>query len=386
MSITAFIPVRGGSKSIPLKNIQSFCGKPLVYWNIAALQDCKNVDEIIVAADSEAIKKTVQNFCFDKVKIYNRSAENATDTASTESVMLEYINQAKLNPDAIFMLVQATSPLTQTSHFEEALDMYLQGKYDSILTCVRNYRFFWNEDGSSKNYDFNNRPRRQDFKGEWMENGAFYINTVGNILKTQNRLSGKIGIYEMPEYTAFELDEPDDWFVMEHLMRKHNLKKKTVSESNIRLVLTDVDGVLTDGGMYYTETGNEMKKFNTRDGMAFELLRQAGIKTGIITSENTKIVENRAKKLKADYLIQGKHEGGKLAAAQAICLQEGIALDSVAYIGDDINCFELLSAAGLPACPIDAMQPIKEIANIRILSKKGGEGVFREFVAYILGL
>ena len=384
--ITAFIPVRGGSKSIPQKNIKSFCGKPLVYWSISALQNSSIVDKIIVATDSTEIEKAVIQFNFDKVKIYRRSAENATDTASTESVMLEYIQQANLCGNDIFLLAQATSPLTQANHFDEALESYLQGKYDSMLTCVRNYRFFWNEDGSSKNYDYMNRPRRQNFKGEWMENGAFYINTVDNILKTQNRLSGKIGIYEMPEYTAFEIDEPDDWFVMEHLMRKHNLNKKPISKSDIRLVLTDVDGVLTDGGMFYSESGDEMKKFNTRDGMAFELLRQAGIKTGIITSENTKIVEDRAKKIKADYLVQGKREGGKLAAAQAICLQEGMTLNNVAYIGDDINCFELLSSVGLPACPIDAMQKVKEITDIRILSKKGGEGVFREFVEYILSL
>ena len=384
MSIIAFIPVRGGSKSIPQKNIKSFCGKPLVYWSIAALQDCKKVDAIIVATDSTEIEHTVLQFGFDKVEIYRRSAENATDTASTESVMIEYIQQSNLSGNNFLMLVQATSPLTQTSQFDEALDMYLQDKYDSMLTCVRHFRFFWNEDGTSKNYDYRNRPRRQNFKGELMENGAFYINTVKNILACTNRLSGKIGIYEMPEYMAFELDEPDDWYVMEHLMRKHNLNQKTVLKSNIRLVLTDVDGVLTDGGMYYTETGDEMKKFNTRDGMAFELLRQAGIKTGMITSESTKIVESRSKKLKTDYLVQGRREGGKLSAVQDICLQEGIALDSVAYIGDDINCFELLSAVGLPACPIDALRPIKEIANIHILSKKGGEGVFREFVEYIL--
>ena len=87
-----------------------------------------------------------------------------------------------------------TSPLTETIHFDEALFLYNNGKYDSILTCVRNYRFFWNEDGTSRNYDFKKRPRRQDFSGILMENGAFYISKVENILKSGNRLSGKIGI------------------------------------------------------------------------------------------------------------------------------------------------------------------------------------------------
>jgi N-acylneuraminate cytidylyltransferase len=194
-----------------------------VYWNVAALQNCSKVDEIVVATDSDEIKSTVKGFCFDKVKIFDRSAENASDTASTESVMIEYLNQANYRSDDIFMLVQATSPLTETEHFDEALNIYAQGKYDSMLTCIRNYRFFWNEDGTSRNYDYRNRPRRQDFAGELMENGAFYINTVGNILKEKNRLSGKIGIYEMPEYTATEIDEPDDWAVLENLMRKYVL-------------------------------------------------------------------------------------------------------------------------------------------------------------------
>ena len=382
--VIAFIPVRGGSKSIPLKNIKYFCGKPLVYWNIAALQNAGQVDEIVVATDSEEIKKTVSDFHFDKVKIYNRSAENATDTASTESVMLEYINQANLNPDDIFMLVQATSPLTETTHFEEALSIYSEGKFDSMLTCVRNYRFFWHEDGTSKNYDYRNRPRRQDFKGELLENGAFYINFVGNILKDKNRLSGKIGIYEMPEYTATEIDEPDDWAILENLMYKYVLSKQP--KKKIKLVLSDVDGVLTDGGMYYSENGDELKKFNTRDGMGFQLLREKGIKTGIITSENTKIVENRAKKLKIDYLYQGKREDGKLAVAKKICEKEGITLDEIAYIGDDINCLELLSSVSFSACPADAIDKVKKIPNIKVLSLKGGEGAFREFVEWLLNV
>lgn len=380
--VVAFIPVRGGSKSIPLKNIKDFCGKPLVYWTVYGLQQVAKLNEIVVATDSDEIENTVNAFHFNKVTIYRREPQNAIDTASTESVMLEYIENSNLASDTIFILVQATSPLTQAVHFEEGLAKYMSGGYDSIITCVRNYRFFWNEDGTSKNYDYRNRPRRQDFKGALMENGAFYINTVANIVAFGNRLSGKIGIYEMPEYTATEIDEPDDWTILENLMRRHVLS--TLPQKKIKLFLTDVDGVLTDAGMYYSEHGDELKKFNTRDGMGLQLLMQAGIKTGIITSENTKMVENRVKKLKLDYLYQGKREGGKLAAAKEICEKEGILLDEVAYIGDDINCFDLLSAVGLAACPADALDKIKSISNIQILTKKGGEGVVREFAEQIL--
>lgn len=380
MKTIAFIPVRGGSKSIPLKNIKPFCGKPLVCWNIEALEACNEIDEVVVATDSDEIWNTVASRSYRKTTLYRRLAENACDTASTESVMLEYIHKAQIDEDIIFMLVQATSPLTETIHFSEALQMYAKGDYDSILTCVRNYRFFWNEDGSSMNYDYMKRPRRQNFNGMLMENGAFYINKVGNILSNGNRLYGKIGIYEMPEYTATEIDEPDDWIVLENLMKKHVLNHKSQSDSHIKLFISDIDGTLTDGGMYYSENGDELKKFNTRDGMGFGLLRKAGIKTAIITSENRELNQRRADKLQVDYLIQGKRDGGKLAAAQSICDKIGISLNEVAYIGDDINCIELLSNVGIAACPSDSHQRVKDISGIQVMTKKGGDGCVREFI------
>lgn len=152
----------------------------------------------------------------------------------------------------------------------------------------------------------------------------------------------------------------------------------------IKLLLTDVDGVLTDSGMYYSESGDELKKFSAHDGMGLHLIQQKGIKTGIITSEDRKLVERRFHKLKLDYLYQGNREGGKLASVKEICEKEGITLNEVAYIGDDVNCFELLSSVGLAACPADAVDVVKNIPGIIQMKKKGGEGCVREFVEMIL--
>lgn len=150
----------------------------------------------------------------------------------------------------------------------------------------------------------------------------------------------------------------------------------------IKVFLTDVDGVLTDAGMYYTENGDELKKFNTHDGMGLKLIREAGVKTGIITTENTKMVERRAAKLKIDYLYQGAYP--KVAAAQEIIDKEGVTWNEVAYIGDDVNCLELLSVVGLAACPADALPKVKALPGILHLTKKGGEGVVREFIEWIM--
>ena len=378
----AFLPVRCGSKSIPFKNIKGFCGKPLVYWNLEALQASKNIDRIFVATDCDEIKIVVNSFEFSKVEIYDRDFQNASDTASTESVILEFISKQQFDDSDLFFLVQATSPFTQAKDFDDALKTLKSKNADSLLTCVRTKRFFWDEDGMPYNYDYNNRPRRQDFDGMLMENGAFYINSISNIKYNKNRLSGKISIYEMAEFTAVEIDEKDDWIIAEKLMYKYILSKRP--KRTIKLFLADVDGTLTDAGMYYGENGEEFKKFNTHDGKGFELLRKAGIKTGIITSENTKMVANRAKKMKVDYLYQGLEHKGKLDIAREICKKENISLDEVAYIGYDVNCKELLQSVGLAACPSNALEEIKNISNIIKLSKKGGDGAVREFVGRII--
>lgn len=222
MTNIAFIPVRGGSKSIPLKNIKLLLGKPLVYWTAKAANDAKCIDKVIIATDSDEIKNVVKDFGLDKVEIYNRKEENAQDTSSTESVMLEYIEFAQLNTFDNFFLIQATSPLLKSIHIEQMYEKMKKDGSNSALSCVNTKRFFWTKDGKSLNYDYKNRPRRQEFEGLMMENGACYINSVGNILNDKNRLSGKISVYPMPEYTAVEIDEPDDFLLVENLMKKYN--------------------------------------------------------------------------------------------------------------------------------------------------------------------
>ena len=152
--------------------------------------------------------------------------------------------------------------------------------------------------------------------------------------------------------------------------------------TKIKLFATDVDGTMTDAGMYYTEDGIELKKFNFRDGMGFKLLREAGIKTAIITSETSAMVKKRADKLKVDYLSMGSWE--KLDFVKNICKDLDITLDEVAYVGDDINDIELLQSVKYKACPNDAVKKVKEIEDIIILENKGGEGAVREFIELLL--
>ena len=380
MSVIAFIPARGGSKSIPGKNIKNFCGKPLIYWNLLALEKSELIDEVVVATDSEKIFKKVEEFNFSKVKLYKRSAENAQDHSTSEAIMLEYINYAKLASSDIFMLVQATSPFTRTEDFNNGLK--LMNKHDTVFSCAKIKRFIWDKEGIPLNYDHNNRPRRQDFNGTFMENGAFCISSVSDIINHNNRISGNIGICEMAEYTFVEIDEVEDWIMAEQLFMKNHASEYKFNFNKIKLFLSDVDGVLTDAGMYYTENGDEFKKFSTYDGMGFQLLQKTGVKVGILTTEDRELNKRRAKKLGLDFDFHGAKD--KLQIVKNLCIKENITLDEVAYIGDDVNCFSLLTHVGIAACPNNAVDKIKAIPNIIQLNKNGGDGVVREFIELIL--
>lgn len=150
-----------------------------------------------------------------------------------------------------------------------------------------------------------------------------------------------------------------------------------------KLILTDIDGVWTDGGMYYDQTGNEWKKFHTYDSAGVLFAHQNEIPVGIITGEDTEIVARRAAKLKIDYLFQGVKN--KLEVAENLCKELNISLDEVAYIGDDLGDIELLKNVGISATPNSAPDYIKKYSQM-VMTKNGGEGVFREFVEKILGI
>lgn len=255
---------------------------------------------------------------------------------STEDSLENLLQQPQI---AKVIVLHANGPVPTAQQLAEALR--LLGGASEVVAVSRLQRAAFAADG-------------QSLPEVWEENGAF----------TAYRQNGKgaRALYKMEAKANLPHMRPD-----------------------IRLFLSDVDGVLTDASMYYTELGDELKKFNTHDGMGFNMLAKEGIKTGIITSEDTKMVERRAKKLKLDYLCQGAKFGGKLQAALDICEKEGIGMHQVAYIGDDINCIALLEQVGLAACPANATHKVKAIHGIVHLEKKGGEGAVREFIErYIL--
>lgn len=154
--------------------------------------------------------------------------------------------------------------------------------------------------------------------------------------------------------------------------------------TKVKLFLSDVDGVLTDGGMYYTESGDEFKKFQVQDGMGFVLLHQKGVTTGIVTAEARVLNDRRFEKLKVNYYYPGEKD--KLSRVRNLCAELKISLKDVAFIGDDINDLEILSHVGFPACPANARPEIKNISGIKIMKARGGEGAVRDWMDFLIGL
>ncbi|MBI2476236.1 MAG: acylneuraminate cytidylyltransferase family protein [Candidatus Taylorbacteria bacterium] len=209
--IVSLIPLRGGSKSIPHKNIKEIAGRPLCFWALKAATGSKYIDEVWVSTEDKKIKEVVLSLGLN-VKIIDRPSELAADNSSTESVMLHFAEHV---PFDILNLIQATSPTTTSEDLDKAIEQFFAEGDDSLLTGVLYKKFFWTVEGKALNYDYLKRPRRQEFEGVVHENGAFYLTKKEILTKNKNRLGGKIGIFLLSEAKAVDIDEPADWPVAE---------------------------------------------------------------------------------------------------------------------------------------------------------------------------
>ncbi len=198
------------------------------------------------------------------------------------------------------------------------------------------------------------------------------VETAIDLKKVQQFLAGKEPELEeliiLSEFLNCSLDS----FIKQDIIKKTS----AINSFDFKMLVTDIDGVLTDAGMYYSESGDEMKKYNAKDGLAIKMLIEQDKKVGFISSgSNKNIINNRAKLFNIEHVYIGTWD--KLSVLKEWCKELNISLKQVAYIGDDLNDLEIIKNVGLSACPNDSADEVKEISNI-ILSKNGGSGCLRE--------
>lgn len=377
MKRVAIIPIRKGSKGIPGKNKKKMLGRPLFSWVLgeAVFSD---LDEVYVFTDDEEIITFLENeySWSPKVKGLLRNDTNANDTASTESAMIEFAEKINYDFDMLCLL-QATSPMTTSATINEAIAN--MSNNESVLSVVKTHRFTWNADGTPQNYDVFNRPRRQDFDGLLMENGAIYITTKSAFQTSKNRVSGKIGLIEMPEEMLHEIDSLSDWTILENLLaNRHKEQKK---QQQIKYLVLDVDGVFTDGCVYFGADGELMKKFDMRDGMGLEILRQNNVEVVVITSENSELVAKRMQKLQIKYTFLGVKD--KYSFLQNFINQQNATWGNLAYVGDDVNDLANLCTVGWSFAPNNATAIVKQHVDV-VLNNNSADGAIREVCEWIM--
>lgn len=369
--IVALIPLRGGSKSIPHKNIKPIAGKPLCYWVCRAAAHAKTIDEVYVSTEDEKIKRTVLSFGLN-VKVIDRPKRLATDTASTEAVMLHFMNSVAFD---ILVTIQATSPLTQGRDLDNALKLFNATRLDSLVTGVGTKRFYWSLNGRPLNYDFKKRPRRQEFAGSIMENGAFYITKKKILKKFKNRLGDKIGVYQMTSAHAREIDETEDFAFIEKILKMREVKTKN-NLKKIKIIFTDFDGVWTDNTVSTDARGNETVRCSKEDSLGLAIFRRTTrIPVIVISKERNPIVEKRCQKLNLPLVLAADD---KVSAVSAILKKRGMHWNNAGYVGNDVNDLPPIKKTGVSAAPADAVTAVKERVDY-ILSRNGGNGAMREF-------
>jgi YrbI family 3-deoxy-D-manno-octulosonate 8-phosphate phosphatase len=381
--VVAIIPARGGSKSIPAKNIIDFCGKPLIAWTIGQARACKPIKEVYVSTDDREIGEVAAGH---GAKVIQRPKELATDTASSESALIHAISEIEREHVVdIVVFLQATSPLREENDVDGALQKFISEGGDSLFSAAVLDDFcVWSDDeGTLKSltYDYKQRGRRQDRNPHYLENGSIYIFKPETLREYDNRLGGKILIYPMPMWKSHEIDGMDDIELCEYYMRKkviRNVENRSRLD-NVKLIVYDFDGVMTDNTVLVSEDGLESVVVSRADGLAIGILKSKGIEQIIITTEENKVVEARARKLKLP-VIRGVTD--KKVVLKTYCRERSIALADVVYIGNDINDMEAMKIAGHPVCPSDACGEVKAVSKI-ILNVPGGSGVIRDFVRFV---
>jgi len=212
-NIICIIPARGGSKGIPLKNIQILGGKPLLAHSIKHARQCAAIQQVIVTTDHPEVAMVARQY---GAQVIDRPEALGNDTATSESALLHALDHLRekedVEPDLVVFL-QATSPLRQPHDLTRALESFQRLQVDSLFSACTYHGFIWRrEDGRLKSltYDYQHRQRRQDAIEDFLENGSIYIFKPWVLRQFNNRLGGKTGMYLMDFYDSFQIDTPAD--------------------------------------------------------------------------------------------------------------------------------------------------------------------------------
>lgn len=400
-SVLAIIPARGGSKSIPRKNIKLLHGIPLIAYSIAAGLQANRVNRVIVSTDDDEIAKTARRFGTEVP--FMRHTELALDDTPDLPVFQHALTWLRKHenyiPDVIVQL-RPTSPFRPPKLVDQAVDILLDNKTaDSVRTVIPSGQNPYKMWRAAKNGYINpllkatgiaepyNAPRQKLPLTYWQTGHVDAIRY--KTIMTKSSMSGRriLPVILDPRY-AIDIDTEADWSYAEWFMDHLNLSivrpEYSIGPSlglleKLRLLVLDFDGVLTDNRVMINAKGEEAVIAHRGDGSGIARLKDAGMKIIVLSTETNPIVEARCRKLKIDF-IQGLSD--KLSALKLLVKKYKVPLDEVAYMGNDVNDLACMQSVGMPIAVADAA-PEALAAAKWITTRPGGYGAVRE-VADIL--
>lgn len=366
----AIIPARGGSKGIPLKNLQKVAGRSLLARAIDAARGAHGIDRVVVSTDHDGIAQEAERAGADVVR---RPDDISGDTASSESALLHTLDA--IGTDAgITVFLQCTSPFIDSTSLDNAIARVRDDHADVVFSAVEDHSFLWKLDDAAHaeavGHDAAFRPRRQDRDPHFNETGAFYVMRTEGLRASGHRFFGRIEIEEVPLEQSREIDSMSDLT----LVRAIAASQEDTHVLDVDALVTDFDGVHTDDSAFVDQDGREFVRVHRGDGMGVGRLADAGFPFLILSKERNPVVTRRAEKLRVDVLQGVDEKAGALAAWIA---ERGLDPERVAYVGNDVNDLAAFSVVGWPIAVADAHPKVMAAARF-VLNREGGRGAVRE--------
>ena len=379
-NLSAIILARSGSKGILNKNIKEIHGTKLLEFSIKAAIQSKSITNVYVSSDSEEYLKIAR---INGAKTIKRPKNLSADDSSSEDGILHSITEIEKKEGAIsrdIIFIQCTSPFTSSKDFDRAYKKFIDNKYDSLFSGVKNHGFLW--DGnlvSGINHNERElRKRRQDVNVQVLENGAFYIFQTKKFKEIKNRFIGKIGYFLQSEINKYEIDTYEDLEINRLIFHKFILEKNPIDISKIKLIVLDFDGVLTDNLVETNARGTETVKTSKSDSLALSNFRKKfpAIPFIVLSSEKNNSILKRCQKLNLECF---QVDSDKKVFLDKYIAENKIDAKNVLYLGNDVNDLTSLQFVGYPVIVSNSDISLFKY-NFRILKSNGGNGALKELL------
>ena len=391
VSTIAIVPARAGSKSIPRKNIRPLDGIPLLAYSIEAGLKARQVDRVIVSTDDEEIAEVARAWGADVP--FLRPAELAGDATPDLPVFQHALDWLEANAEGlpeIIVQLRPTSPLRPPDCVDNAVerlrrDQTLDSVRGVVLAAQNPYKM-WRlqadgtmtpllDAGVPEGY---NRPRQELPQTYWQTGLVDAIRT--RVIREQASMSGdRIGALVIDAAYTCDIDTESDWrrteWLLEHFDRPIvRPGARRPFPKDLRLVVFDFDGVMTDNRVWVDEDGIESVACNRSDGLGIERLRGLGLDLFVLSTESNPLVTARCRKLK---LPLEQNVGDKADRLECLLRERGIAAADVVYVGNDVNDAGCMRIVGCSVAVADAHPDVRHLADVR-LTRPGGHGAVRE--------